>query len=470
MVNSIKCLLALSVAVAFTGCHDGRVDVYVHEVTGCQSDEDCAEGEFREGVAWCEPGENGGTCYLETTVQLPGCYVDFDCEDDDDTSVDTCFAGGCQHYFTGVEPGCYSDTDCDDGNTSSIDMCVDGDCHHVVDDGATPVVVSSSTSGNLRITVEPDSWQPITSVNITTFNITEETLQGISFSGRNLQLFSEVALFKDGLLIASVVPTSHQAYIALSLALPRGSNLLSYQLLGKVDREEILASAPSDPETTVDLSYVYIMDYAAESFTLRNGGMKIRFRSSLPAVAPQALPTTVLTNSRQDLHKLQVSALPQGAITLRAVSYRIGGTTGHGSLTNFRVRRGSIDMPLDSYEIFNGTTDEDLQSGVLHPMYGESSHVTVVFNPPLTIVGAGIILTVHAETAGFVSGDSVYIQMGDSFTLSQSDGVCGEPGTIIAEGGTIHREGIVWSDEIHPEACFGSLNTGSFWFSNSLTR
>jgi hypothetical protein len=54
--------------------------------------------------------------------------------------------------------------------------------------------------------------------------------------------------------------------------------------------------------------------------------MQIRFRSSLPAVTPHsALPTTVLTNSRQDLHKVQVSALPQGAITLRALSYRIGG-------------------------------------------------------------------------------------------------------------------------------------------------
>ena len=474
MSNSIKCLLALSIAAAFTGCQDGRVDVYVHEATGCQSDEDCAEGEFREGLAWCEPGENSGTCYIETTVYQPSCYSDFDCDDGDITSVDTCFAGGCQHLFTEVIeiPGCYSDTDCDDGSASSIDMCVDGGCHHVVDDGATPLVLSRATSGDRRITIESDSWQQVTDVSITSYNVTDQSIRGIYFYGRNLQLFSEFALFKDGVLIASAAPTASQVYFSFSLALPRGTNTLGYQLHGKVDREEVFASAPSDPETTITLGQVHLLDYTAESYALRyDAGMVVRFRSSLPIITPQVLPTTVLTNSHQDLHKVQISAQPQGAITLRALSYRISGMTGNGTLANFRVRRGTVDMPLDSYEIFNGTTDEDLEDGILRPMYGSSSHVTVAFNPPLTIVGSGIILTVHAETAGFVSGDSMYMQMADFFHVPQGESACGEqPGTIVAESGIIYRDAVVWSDELHPDACFGSLNTGEYWFSNTLTR
>ena len=469
-----KFLLVFYAMVAFTGCQDGRVDVYVHEATGCQSDEDCAEGEFREGLTWCEPNENDGTCYIETTVYQPGCYVDLDCEDDDIASLDACVAGGCQHIFTNVIeiPSCYSDSDCDDGDTSSIDMCTDNGCHHVVDDGGTPLLLSRAEGGDRRITIEPDSWQLITNVNITAYNITTQAVSGIYFYGRNLQLFSEVALFKDGLLIASAVPTGSQAILTINLALPSGTNALGYQLLGKVDREEFLVVAPSDPETMIRLGGINVVDYAMESFVLRyNDGMRIRFRDSLPIVTPQPLATTVLTNSRQDLHKVQISAQPQGAITLRAISYRIGVTSGLGTLSNFRVRRGSVDMPLDSYQAFNGTTDEDLETGVLQPIYGASNHVTVAFDPPITVVGAGEIFTLHAETAGFVTGDSMYVQMADSFVAAQDEGACGvSPGTIVAGNGTIHREAIVWNDEIHPNSCFGSLNTGSFWFSNSLTR
>ncbi len=466
-----KFLLALCAAFALMGCQEGRVDVYVHQDTGCQSIFDC---ESNGNLGWCEVEANNGTCHYEIITERPSCYSDFNCDDGDITSVDACVEGGCQYVFTDVIeiPSCYTNTDCDDGDPSSIDMCTDNGCHHVVDDGATPLVLSSAESGNRRITIEPDSWQLITGVNITAYNVTTQAVQGIYFYGRNLQLFSEVALFKDGLLIASAIPTGSQAYIAINLALPSGTNTLGYQLLGKVNREELLVVAPSDPETVIRLGGVNIVDYTVESFVLRyDDGMHIRFRSSLPTVTTQALPTTVLTNSRQDLHKVQISAQPQGAITLRAISYRIGVTSGLGTLSNFRVRRGTIEMPLDSYEVFNGTTDEDLETGALQPIYGANSHITVAFDPPITVVGAGMVFTLHAETGGFVTGDSMYVQMADSFVAAQNEGACGEsPGTIFAGNGTIHREAIVWSDEIHPDSCFGSLNTGGFWFSNTLTR
>jgi hypothetical protein len=147
-----------------------------------------------------------------------------------------------------------------------------------------------------------------------------------------------------------------------------------------------------------------------------------------------------------------------------------------GSLCRtFRVRRGSIEMPLDSYEVFNGTTDEDLESGALHPMYGARAATSRLrFRPAAhrRRSWAGHSTRALPRPRGFVSGDSVYVQMGDSFALAaQSEGACGEsPGTIFAGNGTIHREAIVWSDEIHPDSCFGSLNTGGFWFSNTLTR
>merc|ERR1712176_1426425 len=54
------------------------------------------------------------------------CSADSDCDDGDDSTLDTCNSGVCQH-------GCASDASCDDGNPCTVDTCTDGVCSNVQD-------------------------------------------------------------------------------------------------------------------------------------------------------------------------------------------------------------------------------------------------------------------------------------------------------------------------------------------------
>ena len=94
-----KFLLALCAVVAFAGCQDGHVDVYVHEATGCQSDEDCDEAYGDSTIASCIT-ETGACRYVTTNVvevEAHPCVRDAECADDNPSSADTCEEGVCTH-------------------------------------------------------------------------------------------------------------------------------------------------------------------------------------------------------------------------------------------------------------------------------------------------------------------------------------------------------------------------------------
>jgi len=99
MSFSSKLFLALCAAFALMGCQDHRVDVYIHEDTGCQSDADCDEAYGDDTIASCIQ-ETGACRYVTTNVtevEAPPCFTDAECADDNASSADTCDEGTCIH-------------------------------------------------------------------------------------------------------------------------------------------------------------------------------------------------------------------------------------------------------------------------------------------------------------------------------------------------------------------------------------
>lgn len=129
-----------------------KIDCSDTKTLGCENDEDCSDGNFCNGVEWCdgclclagEPPCAGG-CDEETDTCL--CSGPADCPDDGlfcngiefcNTTAGICGHSGdpCGEYNdcptcdeTGycIEP-CFSDAECDDNNPCTTDRCDDCFC------------------------------------------------------------------------------------------------------------------------------------------------------------------------------------------------------------------------------------------------------------------------------------------------------------------------------------------------------
>ncbi|MEI7512428.1 MAG: hypothetical protein WCK01_03140 [Candidatus Uhrbacteria bacterium] len=72
-----------------------------------------------------------GETRVEIIHEVAGCESDLDCNDHDETSVDSCeFGSGICNHERLVVVGCESFADCDDGDAVSVDTCVDAVCNH----------------------------------------------------------------------------------------------------------------------------------------------------------------------------------------------------------------------------------------------------------------------------------------------------------------------------------------------------
>lgn len=81
------------------------MDVYIHEDTGCQQDSECDAAYSGDTFAWCEVEASNGTCHYQTYTEEPSCYGDWDCDDGDPTSTDTCSTEGCTYVIQANDPG-----------------------------------------------------------------------------------------------------------------------------------------------------------------------------------------------------------------------------------------------------------------------------------------------------------------------------------------------------------------------------
>lgn len=176
--------------------------------------------------------------------------------------------------------------------------------------------------------------------------------------------------------------------------------------------------------------------YSAGTATVGNAFV---IRKSKPTVTRQALSTTTLSNgSSQDLYRMQVSADSAGSVAVKKISFDFS-KTGVTTLSNFRVRKGSTDMPLASYAIADDTLN-DLTITTI-PGVTTAGRIVVTFVNEETITGSGNVYTLYATPAASVAGDTVSIAPTRNIAGSIVTGYL--EGTVIVGGsGTLTNDGL----------------------------
>ncbi|MCC6564095.1 hypothetical protein IT087_04355 [Candidatus Uhrbacteria bacterium] len=326
-------------------------------------------------------------------------------------------------------------------------------------EGETALIVEFAPRyGHLIPSVD---WNNVGTVEVTAFG-GDITLGTIDMSGANLGRFESFALMQDGLIVTSGVATETITRIPLSTpVIVREGERVSFEVMARLrtpveyfgSRITVAPDGASAAPVAGDVPTRVVLSRISES--------EFRLWQSIPSVTRQALSTTTLANGVDlDLYRMQISASYTASVTIGSLSFRLLGLT--GTLSNFRVRVGSTDLPLDAYRIQNTYGDPiDLRSGTLDvrgPASALTESVTVVFTDGLVVVGSGVVVTLHAVPAEFAPGSSLTVRFGDR----DFDGLSGDitpEGKLRSFYGTYERvdtDAIVWSDGTHPDLWTGS--------------
>lgn len=185
--------------------------------------------------------------------------------------------------------------------------------------------------------------------------------------------------------------------------------------------------------------------YAAAGASIGNSMV---LRKSTPTVLQHALPTNTLANIDQDLLKFQVAADDAGSIAIKYFWFYCGWNDQNISLSNFRLRRGGMDIPLAEYNI----SAYLIPSIPAFPAFG----IRMRFSDEEQISGSGNVYTVHATVSGATAGAklSIVANGGSPVIASLVTGPLhvfqSDLGTFIQVhdvSSGINREGMmIWSD------------------------
>lgn len=151
-----------------------------------------------------------------------------------------------------------------------------------------------------------------------------------------------------------------------------------------------------------------------------------------PLVTKLALSSTTLANVDQDLFKFQLSSTStQGPlpIAVKQVAFKFTKSSSV-SLSNFRLRRGVVDISPGSIKILcvnvctsNGT-NLDMTAGTI-PL-GVTSGIVIVSFPSSVeeaITGSGSIYSLHATVAGAQGGTSVTFSLAGGVNMATSGSI-----------------------------------------------
>lgn len=216
-------------------------------------------------------------------------------------------------------------------------------------------------------------------------------------------------------------------------------------------------------------------------------------RKSKPTVTRQSLSTTTLASGQQmDLYKFQVSADAAGSVALKKVTFAITTATTTGSslsLGQFRIRRGSTELPLANV-IISDRYGTNMEIGTLTNSANSSTaqRIVVAFDNSSgggeeTISGSGNVYTLVATVGGTVNtGDQVTVSLDRSddtatvaagyLTATGATQVGPNLTTAAAPGGTVTIADFVWSDisEIPHSDNVGGSGGSYDWFNGYLVE
>ena len=139
-------------------------------------------------------------------------------------------------------------------------------------------------------------------------------------------------------------------------------------------------------------------------------GYPMVIRKSAPIITPQPLVSTTLANIDQDLIKFQFAADSAGSIGWKQVAFSISKTS-EVTISNFRLRRNTMDIDPTTYAVTELTKGVDMMTGSLPS--DPSTRFVVAFKPGFeeVVSGSGGVYTLHATVSGAVSGSKVIIKM-----------------------------------------------------------
>jgi hypothetical protein len=207
--------------------------------------------------------------------------------------------------------------------------------------------------------------------------------------------------------------------------------------------------------------------YATSSAMLTTlSGNTFVLRKSKPTVTQQALSTTTLAAGQQmDLYKFQVSADAAGSVALKKITFAVSVSTSTSgssfSLNNFRIRKGSTEIPVADV-VITDRAGADVGNATFAAATG-TPRIVVSFTNGTgggeeTISGSGTVYTLVANTAGtIVAGDQVstsFDRSGDISAGTVTGYLTAAGGTIVgpnldtaaAPGATASPASFVWSD------------------------
>lgn len=187
-------------------------------------------------------------------------------------------------------------------------------------------------------------------------------------------------------------------------------------------------------------------------------------RKTKPTITRQTLSTTTLASGQQmDLYKFQVSADAGGALALKKVTFALTTTTSTGSLSlsNFRIRRGSTELPTTSVDIVDGN-GTNIEAGAISTST-TSKRVIVHFDngsagSEESVSGSGNVYTLVATVGGtLVAGDQVTTSLDRTndtalvaagYLTASASGSTPAPNltAAAAPGGTVTAADFIWSD------------------------
>ena len=449
---------ALMFCALTIGCNSAPMEEFIHESAGCQTSEDCDLQYGPNTRIWCTVSTDGGTCHYQTSFdrEAPGCVSDQDCDDSDPISLDSCEANGCRHVFSGLE---------------------------IYFEPISSVLTSNS-----------EVWQKIGTVTL---------VSAITRRIDYLALNSVVMDLETGTGIVDTAFVGDRIFDSFALA-QEGNVRVTAPNTG-LNRVEFFTpdffvelapghSASLELWAKVNPSYhaIFPDDGVAARVTLaaisdRNGqtfygnpfsrpSVSVIHRSK-PSLLRQAIATTRISNGpQQDLYRVQITADPNGPVRVYSLNFILNGSTLDGTVGNFSLRRGAVQIPNEDAEIVYWAHESgewvktSLASGIEVSPSDTEFWINVIFREPLIITSSGIVLTLSASTSGFVDGDSLSTTIGGVGL----DGVCGTDGTIVRGPDTNpivwRTSAIVWDDFGMNGSCFGTTSIGTLTWVTTLTR
>jgi len=142
--------------------------------------------------------------------------------------------------------------------------------------------------------------------------------------------------------------------------------------------------------------------FAAQGAT---DGNAMVLRKTKPVVTMQALSNTTLSAGERELYRVQVGADSAGNVALKQFVFNVS-KTANVALSNFRLYRGSTQIPLADIAILNGTSTGDLEAGNV-PAGVDQAYVVVSFTNEDSVGGTGNVYSLRASVAYTGTGNNV---------------------------------------------------------------